>query len=119
MPLEDLGSETVLNGIRNNGTKVRILGIYPGDDPNFPSYTSTVEDITWLSPTDASGTWTVTTNPLNSVTWLIEPEQNETLTIIRVEILDSNSIVVVSEDFSEPFERDGEFTLDQLIVAVQ
>lgn len=122
MPLENFGSETVLNAIRNNGTRARLVGIDSslGGDPNNPTYSSSIENITWLSPTNSSGTWTVTTNPLNAATWLIEPPDNETITITEVRILDiNNNIVATSDGVNELFERDGEFTLEQFIVAVE
>lgn len=122
MPLQDLGSETVLNGIRNNGTKVRIVGLdsslgsNPGDPPD---YVSSTENITWNNPSDASGTWQLVTSASNPVTWVVEPPINETITITDVQILDNSNLVVVRAPVNEVFERDGEFTLDQLIVAVE
>jgi len=137
MALTADGREAVLKRIadsndditQNNGQTdtrfVRILG-YNSDSPgnvgeiNWVATSPSISQaVTWESITDASSYSWLKSNQSNAITWDITPEEGESITVLSVVLQDENNDVIAETDVDETFERNGEFTIDQLQVAVE
>lgn len=128
MPLESTGYEAALNKIRDNAVSVRLYG----EDTALPpgaTWNSGSQTITWGNPLEEFGVWKIVYD-INAASadlvFLIEPDDNESIEVQGIEVRDSSGNSVIDQDITgiltlseRTFERDGEFTIEELQVAVE
>jgi len=121
MPLTADGRELVLENIRDNATQVQLIGLDTSSEDPSPNYASDLKSL------DPNNDWTFVSDQtsysiivsVTPKTWTINPAPNEIISILAVNVLDSASNLIVSSNVSETFERDGEFTVEEIQVTVE
>lgn len=124
MALKDAGFEDVLLALKNSGSTVRLYGTESQD--GFLSEQAWVSNqnlgITWLvgSPEAVSGSsWKLEMDSNSPITFNIDTS-NSDVRVKGVRLLDSQSQILLEEDFSQTYEYtlDGDFTLTSLVITV-
>lgn len=120
MPIENKGFEYALTAFKNVGVDARLIG----QDTSLPpgaTYVTPKVTIDWNNPANVGG-WQLVSNASNPITWEIEPDSGETITITSVEISGDDGgtdRVLLTKDFDTPytFTARSVFNLEQITIS--
>lgn len=116
MPVENKGFEYALTEFKNVAVKARLYGVETGE----PIYVSDRITIDWQNPVNNNG-WQLVSDANTPMTWELLPSGGGTISIIGVEISDTNGTPMLIKDFEGSdapytFTARSIFNLEQVII---